>query len=91
MTEPARIFKPLRPDRTAAFARSRSMSQPAKPQSHDPAYNRDDAQKPGSPPRMAQEPAPSGGSSRTRKTATDPVTGETNWGRQEPNAADAKE
>jgi hypothetical protein len=42
----------------------------------DAARNRDDQQKPGSPPRPATEPAGAEGSSRSSKTATDPATGE---------------
>ena len=39
-------------------------------------YNRDEDQKPGSPPRSATEPAGAKGSSRSAKTRTDPATGE---------------
>lgn len=85
MTEPASVFKPLRPDRTGAAARSGAMTQ-----SHDKAYNRDQDQKPGSPPRMAQEPKGGEGSARTPKTATDPVTGEPNEAPPRPNAADGR-
>ncbi|HLZ75214.1 hypothetical protein [Phenylobacterium sp.] len=42
----------------------------------DARYNRDDDQKPGSPPRPATEPAGAHGSSRSDKTRTDPATGE---------------
>lgn len=38
--------------------------------------NRDDALKPGSPPRPATEPAGAEGSSRNSKTLTDPATGQ---------------
>jgi len=38
--------------------------------------NRDEDQKPGRPPRMAQEPKGAEGSARNRKTATDPASGE---------------
>ena len=58
-------------------------------QSHDDAYNRDQDQKPGSPQRMAQEPKGSEGSSRSPKTATDPVTGAPAKGRPAPNQAEA--
>ena len=44
----------------------------------DQRLNRDDDQKPGSPPRPATEPAGSEGSSRSDKTLTDPATGEPN-------------
>lgn len=39
-------------------------------------WNRDDEQKPGSPPRTAYEPKGSEGSTRTPKTLTDPASGE---------------
>jgi hypothetical protein len=39
-------------------------------------YNRDEDQKPGRPPRMAQEPKGAEGSARNRKTRTDPASGE---------------
>ena len=39
-------------------------------------YSRDEDQKPGRPPRMAQEPKGSEGSARNRKTRTDPASGE---------------
>ncbi len=42
----------------------------------DARYNRDDDQKPGSPPRSATEPAGAKGSARSAKTLTDPQTGE---------------
>ena len=42
----------------------------------DARYNRDDDQKPASPPRSATEPAGAKGSARTPKTLTDPQTGE---------------
>ena len=42
----------------------------------DARYNRDDDQKPGSPPRSATEPAAAKGSSDSAKTLTDPQTGE---------------
>jgi len=57
------------------------------PKPHDPAYNRDDAQKPGAA-RMAQEPAGSEGSSRSPKTATDPASGETRGSGSAPNQAE---
>ena len=46
----------------------------------DPAsrYNRDEDQKPGSPPRPATEPEGGEASTRTDKTMTDPATGEPN-------------
>ncbi len=49
--------------------------------------NRDDDQKPGSPPRPATEPAGSQGSSQTPKTATDPATGAPTSGAPAPNQA----
>jgi hypothetical protein len=42
----------------------------------DARRNRDEDQKPGSPPRSATEPAGAKGSSRSAKTQTDPQTGE---------------
>ena len=48
-------------------------------------WNRDDQQKPGSPPRSAYEPEGSEGSARSDKTLTDPATGEPRRGRQAPN------
>ena len=47
------------------------MSQP-----HDPAYNRDDDQKPDRPQRTSTEPRGSEGSARSDKTQTDPASGE---------------
>jgi hypothetical protein len=44
----------------------------------DTRYNRDEDQKPGSPPRSATEPAGAHGSSRSAKTQTDPATGKPN-------------
>jgi hypothetical protein len=44
----------------------------------DRRLNRDEDQKPASPPRPATEPAGSQGSSRTTKTMTDPATGQPN-------------
>jgi hypothetical protein len=42
----------------------------------DTRYNRDEDQKPGSPPRPATEPAGDHRASRSAKTQTDPATGE---------------
>jgi hypothetical protein len=53
----------------------------------DKRRNRDEDQKPGSPPRPASEPAGSRGSSRTSKTATDPATGAPAPGAPAPNQA----
>ena len=50
----------------------------------DTRYNRDDDQKPGSPPRPATAPAGAHGSSRSPKTQTDPATGEPNKAPPEP-------
>lgn len=58
------------------------------PQNHDKAYNRDQDQKPGSPQRMAQEPSGSEGSAQTKKTATDPASGETKGRPSAPNQAE---
>jgi len=46
------------------------------PHPHDPAYNRDDEQKPGRPQRTAYEPRGSEGSAKSGKTFTDPASGE---------------
>jgi hypothetical protein len=51
-------------------------------------YNRDDDQKAGRPPRMAQEPKGAEGSARTNKTQTDPASGEPLPGAPAPNQAD---
>ncbi len=53
--------------------------------------NRDDDQKPGSPPRPATEPAGSQGSSQTPKTATDPATGAPTSEAPAPNQAQAED
>ena len=58
------------------------------PQNHDQAYNRDQQQKPGSPPRMAQELRGAQGSARSSKTATDPATGEHQGRKPAPNQAE---
>ena len=55
----------------------------------DPSqWNRDDEQKPGSPPRTAYEPKGSEGSARTSKTLTDPATGEPRPSRPAPARSD---
>lgn len=54
----------------------------------DKRYNRDEDQKPGRPPRMAQEPEGAERSTRTPKTRTDPVSGEPNPRPPAPNQAD---
>ena len=59
------------------------------PRPHDPAYNRDDAQKPGRPQRMAQEPRGEQGSTQTPKTKTDPASGEPHGGAPAPNQSTA--
>ena len=53
--------------------------------------NRDEDQKPGSPPRPATEPAGSHGSSRTPKTATDPATGAPTSDAPAPNQAQSED
>lgn len=58
------------------------------PQNHDDAYNRDQEQKPGAA-RSASEPAGAEGSARSRKTATDPASGEACRGAPAPNQAKA--
>ena len=58
------------------------------PKPHDPAYNRDDEQKPGGPPRSAHEPKGSEGSSDTAKTLTDPMSGEPATGGHAPNQSE---
>ena len=57
----------------------------------DQRRNRDDDQKPGSPPRPATEPAGSEGSSRSTKTLTDPATGEPNPQPPAPNQSQSDE
>jgi hypothetical protein len=56
----------------------------------DQRRNRDEDQKPGTPPRPATEPAGSQGSSRTPKTATDPATGAPTPGAATPNQAQSE-
>jgi hypothetical protein len=51
--------------------------------------NRDEDLKPGRPPRNAQEPKGSEGSSRSAKTATDPSSGAPAKGKPAPNQAKA--
>ncbi|HEV2533526.1 hypothetical protein [Phenylobacterium sp.] len=63
------------------------------PDSHrdiDKAWNRDDQQKPGSPPRSASEPKGAEASTRSDKTATDPASGEPTGRPPAPNRADAE-
>ena len=55
------------------------------------SYNRDDERKPGRPDRMAQEPAGAEGSARSRKTQTDPASGEPLPGAPTPNQAEGDE
>jgi hypothetical protein len=55
------------------------------------SYNRDEDQKPGSPPRPASEPKGSEGSNRNAKTMTDPATGAPQPGAPAPNQSDADE
>ena len=57
----------------------------------DARYNRDDDQKPGSPPRSATEPAGAKGSCRSPKTRTDPQTGEPRGGPTAPNQSASDE
>ncbi|MCR5875341.1 hypothetical protein LRS10_14815 [Phenylobacterium sp. J426] len=59
------------------------------PERHDPAYNRDDEQKPGRPQRSAYEPEGSEGQAATPKTLTDPASGESQGGAHAPNQAEA--
>ena len=58
------------------------------PHRTDQQLNRDDEQKPGSPPRSAYEPKGAEGSSRSPKTATDPATGEQRKAPPAPNRSD---
>ncbi|WP_293378070.1 hypothetical protein [Phenylobacterium sp.] len=51
----------------------------------DARYNRDDDQKPGSPPRSATEPGGAKGSGKSPKTQTDPSTGKPNKTPPRPN------
>ena len=53
----------------------------------DKRYSRDEDQKAGRPPRMAQEPKGAEGSARSGKTATDPASGEHNRSAPAPNQA----
>ncbi len=71
MDQAAGYFKHLGPGSTASVSRCDAMPQP-----HDPAYNRDNEQKPGRPQRHASEPEGSEGTARSEKTLTDPATGE---------------
>ena len=57
---------------------------------NDARYNRDDDQKPGSPPRSATEPARAEGSARSAKTQTDPPTGEPRKTAAEPGLSAAR-
>jgi hypothetical protein len=59
----------------------------AMPRPHDPAYNRDDEQKPRTP-RSASEPHGAEGSARTSKTMTDPASGEHRRDGHAPNQAE---
>jgi hypothetical protein len=55
------------------------------------SYNRDEDQKPGSPPRPASEPRGSEGSARNAKTMTDPATGERRTQPPAPNQSETDE
>ena len=57
------------------------------PRPHDPAYNRDDEQKPGTA-RPASEPHGAEGSARSSKTMTDPASGEHRRKGHAPNQAE---
>ena len=57
----------------------------------DQRLNRDEDQKPGSPPRPATEPDGSQGSSRTAKTMTDPATGAPTPGPPAPNTSQSED
>lgn len=59
------------------------------PQRHDPAWNRDDQQKPGRPQRTATEPRGAEGGASTSKTLTDPASGESRGQAHAPNQAQA--
>ena len=63
------------------------------PNPHDPAYNRDDEQKPastpGRPQRSAYEPKGAEGKAATPKTFTDPGSGESAGESHAPNQAEA--
>jgi hypothetical protein len=59
------------------------------PDPHDPAWNRDDEQKPGRPQRSAYEPKGAEGQAKTPKTFTDPASGESRDGAHAPNQAEA--
>ena len=87
MTQAAPVFKSLRLEDHGSKQRQTRCTAIIK--SHDAAYNRDQDLKPGSPPRMAQEPDGAKRSSRSRKTATDPVSGEPAPHPPQPNQAQA--
>ena len=57
----------------------------------DKSWNRDDELKPGTPPRSAYEPKGSKGSARSRKTATDPVSGEPTGRPAAPNRSESED
>ena len=57
----------------------------------DDRYNRDEDQKPGRPPRPATEPPGAERSTRTRKTLTDPGSGEPHPTAQRPNRSQTDE
>jgi hypothetical protein len=82
MPQAAPVFKPGSKRRPGRF---RLMPKP-----HDPAYNRDQDQKPDEP-RMAQEPKGSKGSARSAKIATDPASGEHRNRAPAPNQAEAEQ
>ena len=56
-----------------------------------PSWNRDDDQKPGSPPRSSTEPAGSKGAAKSPKTATDPQSGAPNREAPAPNQAKSED
>ncbi|WP_041373299.1 hypothetical protein [Phenylobacterium zucineum] len=58
------------------------------PEPHDPAWNRDDEQKPGRPQRTASEPKGAEGQAATPKTFTDPASGESQGEAHAPNQAE---
>lgn len=85
MTQAPFVFKSLGGGSKLRLSRLAQM-----PQNHDQAYNRDQDQKPGSA-RPATEPAGAERSARSRKTSTDPASGEHTSHGHAPNQASTDE
>lgn len=87
MTEAAPVFKPpFEAGGPVGGSKAATGRLGAMPRPHDPAYNRDEDQKPHAP-RMAPEPAGGERSARSRKTMTDPASGERRGDGHAPNQA----